>query len=283
MRNLKRLRCVLLLLLVAALPAFAEKVSTLPAPAGYVDDYASVISTRTAVEMEAVCVELHEKTKAQLFIVTVKTLEGEPIESFANELFRKWKIGDRKNNRGVLILFAIDDHKDRIEVGYGLEPILNDAKVGDITREMVPELRGAHYDEAISIGLRDVATIIAADSGVMLDTLQPPQPDPEPTIASPVVDTPAPPRFPLFAKIAIGLFACLFGSIFFLMGWFAIKAMRKGTRSTLSSSDTPGSFSDDSGSSTSSSDSSSSDSSSSDSFSGGDGGDSGGGGASGSW
>ena len=113
----------------------------MPAPTGYIDDYAHVLSPSAVSDMEATARELHDKTRAQVFLVTIGTLEGEPVESFANDLFAKWKIGEKKTDRGVLLLFAIKDHKRWIEIGYGLEPILHDAKVGDIGGDMVPALR----------------------------------------------------------------------------------------------------------------------------------------------
>src|ERR1700733_8135699 len=121
-------RALLLLLLVTGLSAFAEKVSTMPAPTGYIDDYAGVISASANTELEAISNEVHNKTRAQIFLVTVKSTEGEEVQTFANELFAKWKIGEKKTDRGVLLLFAIDDHKRWIEVGYGLEGNLNAAK-----------------------------------------------------------------------------------------------------------------------------------------------------------
>jgi uncharacterized protein len=164
----------LVFLLPAALPSFAEKVSTTPAPTGYIDDYAQVFSADGKSDMEALCRELHDKTKAQVFVVTINTTEGEPVETFANELFAKWKIGEKKTDRGVLMLFAIKDRKRWIEIGYGLEGILNDAKVGDIGRTMIPALKAANYDEAAQTGLRQITQIIAADAGVTLDALSTP-------------------------------------------------------------------------------------------------------------
>jgi uncharacterized protein len=265
MKILRRLLPLLLLL-----PAHAEKVATTPPPASYIDDYAAVLSSPAKSQMEALARELHDKTKAQVFVVTIKTLEGETVETFANELFRKWKIGEKKTDRGVLILFAIADHKDRIEVGYGLEPIINDAKAGDIGREMAPDLKAANYDDAINTGLRDVSKIIAADAGVTLDALSTPDTEPAPLAApeAPAQHTP---------KIVIAVLILVFAGPLLLFAWLFIRAARRGTL-RRSSSGGGNSFSSDS-----SSDSTSDGSSSDDSFSGGDGGDSGGGGASGSW
>ena len=264
----------LLLLLIAALPARAEKVATMPAPTGYIDDYAAVLSDSAKSDMETLCRELHDKTKAQVFVVTVKTLEGASVETFANELFRKWKIGEKKTDRGVLILFAINDHKDRIEVGYGLEAILNDAKTGDIGRDMVPELKASDYDSALKTGLNEVTQIIATDAGVTLDALADTTAENEQALPPPVDGPPVSGERPGGAIIVFLLPFVFFGSLIAYFVWWIRKGIRTGTITT-------GGSSSDGGSSFSSSDSSSS--SSDDSFSGGDGGDSGGGGSSGSW
>jgi uncharacterized protein len=265
-----------LLLLAATLPSCAEKVASLPAPTGYIDDYAAVLSAPAKSDMEALCRELHDKTKAQVFVVTIKTLEGESVESFGNELFRKWKIGEKKTDRGVLILFAINDHKDRIEVGYGLEGILNDAKTGDIGRDMVPELKASDYDSALKTGLNEVSQIIATDAGVKLDALADTTTDNEQAPPPPVME-PLSSENPTGDKIVFALPFIFAFSFFGWIIWLVRKNIRNGHATWGSASS--------GGSSFSSSDSSSSDSSSSsdDSFSGGDGGDSGGGGSSGSW
>jgi uncharacterized protein len=277
MKNLSWLSLVLLL--IASLSMRAEKVSTMPAPTGYIDDYAAVLSAPAKSEMETLCRELHDKTKAQVFVVTVKTLEGESVETFANDLFRKWKVGEKKTDRGVLILFAINDHKDRIEVGYGLEGILNDAKVGDIGREMVPDLKATHYDDAIRTGLHDISKVIATDANVTLDALAEPEPvsdQPPPALEGPPVSSERP-----GGAVALFLLPLIFfGALISYVIWVVRRGIRRGTITTSSGSDGGSSFSSSDSSSFSSSDSSSS---SDDSFSGGDGGDSGGGGSSGSW
>ena len=171
MRNLHRALCFLAVLALAALPLHAEKAADLPKPTGYVDDYANVLSPDAKSKMEALAVELHDKAKAQVFVVTVNTLDGATVESFANDLFQRWGIGNKKTDRGALLLFATQDHKYRIEVGYGLEGLLNDAKVGDIGRAMVPYLQAGNYDAAAGTGLGSVAKDIADDSNVTLDSL----------------------------------------------------------------------------------------------------------------
>ncbi len=277
MKSTRRLAFALLIFIAVAFPVLAETVASMPAPAGYIDDYAHVLSTSAISNMEATARELHDKTRAQVFLVTVNTLEGEPVETFANELFAKWKIGEKKTDRGVLMLFAIRDRKRWIEIGYGLEGILNDAKVGDIGRDMVPALRAQNYDEATTLGLHKICTIIAIESNVTLDTLSDAG---APTEQNPVQTPPDQNPAPHSSFDWLGfLFPVLwFGIVFFII----IRAILSRRRRGIGPGGYGGSVFPDSGSSFGSSDSSFS-SSSDDSFSGGDGGSSGGGGAGGDW
>jgi uncharacterized protein len=274
MKSTRRLAFVLLVLLAAALPAFAEKVATIPPPTGYIDDYARVLSSPAKSDMETTARELHDKTRAQVFLVTINTLEGEPVETFANELFAKWKIGEKKTDRGVLMLFAINDRKRWIEVGYGLEGILNDAEVGDIGREMVPALHAQNYDEATKLGLDKICSIIAADSGVTLESLSNTTPPSDQNPVQSRIETRSPPATS-FHWLAFAFPILWFGIVFFIIIRGILSQKRRGT--------SPGGYIGGSTWSDSGSSFSSSDSSSDDSFSGGDGGSSGGGGAGGDW
>lgn len=172
----------LLILLAFALPACAQSVSQLK-PTGYVNDFANVIDQPTKVQMEDVCHQVDEKAHAQIAVVTINTLDGEDIESYAVDLFKKWGIGAKATDRGVLILYAIQDHRARIEVGYGLEPILPDGKVGSFQREAIPFMRAGNYSQALQLVTTRVANTIATDAGVQLTNAQPrapTQPAPEP-------------------------------------------------------------------------------------------------------
>ena len=161
-------RWLLAFLLLFAAPACAETVDKLPAPTGYVSDFAGVVDAGSRQRMEQLCTELDQKAHAQIAVVTIHTLEGDTAANFANRLEEKWKVGPKATDKGVIMLFAIDDHKRWIEVGYGLEGILNDAKVGDIGRSMVPQLRQQEYGPAIYGGLKQIADVIAADANVTL-------------------------------------------------------------------------------------------------------------------
>lgn len=200
-----RARILLPAILFVAVCLHAEPVSQLH-PSNYVNDFAHVLSAQTVSELNDICHQLDEKAHAQVAVVTVNSLDGSDIESYAVDLFHKWGIGSKSTDRGVLILFAIKDHKYRTEVGYGLEPILPDGKVGGFGREAVPLLRQGDYDGAVRLVTLRVADVIAKDAGVQLTGAQAPSTTEEPA-RSPV---------PLWV-ILIGLLAL--GGPFALMLW----------------------------------------------------------------
>lgn len=89
----------------------------------YVQDYAGVLSPQTRQALNA-SDDLDNKTTAQVAVVTVKTLDGQPIDEYGLTLLRQWGLGNKEKNNGALILVAVDDRQSRIEVGYGLEGVL---------------------------------------------------------------------------------------------------------------------------------------------------------------
>ena len=174
MTYLSRWLAVVLLIFAPSVVLTAESVSSLPAPTGYVSDFAGVLSPSTKYNLENLCTQVDRQAHAQIAVVTIKTLDNDQsIEEFAVALEEKWKVGPKGTDRGVLMLVVMDPAKYRIEVGYGLEGILNDAKVGDIGRSMVPALRQRDYNTAIPLGVQQLARIIATDAGVTLNLAQP--------------------------------------------------------------------------------------------------------------
>src|ERR1700739_663524 len=161
------LLCRLMLAALFLLPlqvALAEQVSSLPNPSDYVNDFAHVLSPEAVAKLDRICAELdHAQRNAQGAVVTVQNLDGDDAADWANQLEDKWHMGKKGSDRGVLVLLAVDDHKYRIDVGYGLEGILNDAKLGDFGRAMVPALRAKDYDSAILGAVGQGAQGIAAE------------------------------------------------------------------------------------------------------------------------
>jgi uncharacterized protein len=168
--------------ILSATNVFAQNSNNLK-PQGYVNDFANVLSAAAKQKLTALCAEVDSKAGAQIAVVTVPSLNGQEIEDYSVALATKWGIGPKDKSSGVMILFAPAEHKYRFEVGYGLEGILPDGKVGGFGREAVPLLRQNNYDAAVLLMTQRVAQVIAADKGVTLDSLSgvPPPPRAEPS------------------------------------------------------------------------------------------------------
>jgi len=186
MKGFRRAQSTFFRLLLAAsvvfpaAPIMAQRVDSLPKPTDYISDYAHVLSSEAIARLDRICDQLdHSQANAQVAVVTVQTLDGDDAADYANQLEDKWKMGRKGSDRGVLVLLAVGDHQRRIEVGYGLEGILPDGKLGDIGREMVPDLRANDFDGAVTLAVDEIAQVIAADAKVTLDeepALQQPMP-----------------------------------------------------------------------------------------------------------
>jgi uncharacterized protein len=160
----------LLLAILSVRPAPAEQWQKLNVQ-GYVNDFAGVLNPATVQGLTQLCTEVDQKAKAQIALVTIKSLEGDPVEDFANHLFQKWGVGYKGTDRGVMVLLSVGDHRYWTEVGYGLEPILPDGKVGRFGRDMIPLLRQGNYSSALLQMVSQIAEVIAQDSHVSLSHL----------------------------------------------------------------------------------------------------------------
>ena len=174
---------VAIVLLALPLLLHAEPVSQLR-PTDYVNDFAHVLDQPTVTQLDNICQQLDQKAKAQVAVVTVNSLDGSDIDSYAVDLYKQWGIGSKATDHGVLILLAVQDRKYRIEVGYGLEPILPDGKVGSFGREAVPLLKQNNYSAAILLMTSRVADVIAQDAGIELT-------GPRPQLSAPPPEQPA--------------------------------------------------------------------------------------------
>ncbi len=166
--------CVVLLWIAlwTAASVSAEPIASLH-PTNYVNDFAGVLDAATQARLNDLCQQVDQKAHAQIAVVTVKSTDGQDVVSYAVALYQKWGIGAKGKDRGVLILLATQDRKYWTTVGYGLEPILPDGKVGGFGREMIPVLRSGNYAGAVTLMTVRVASVIAQDAGVTLDN-QPP-------------------------------------------------------------------------------------------------------------
>jgi uncharacterized protein len=137
-------------------------------PEGYVSDFAHVVDPASRAQLEAYCAVVEQSTGAQMALVTLPSLEGEPIEDVANTIFRAWGVGKKGSNEGIMMLLAVGDHRSRLEVGYGLEPLLPDGFDGRILRQMAPALRQQQYGQAMMAAAQTIGETIAHAKGVAL-------------------------------------------------------------------------------------------------------------------
>ncbi len=151
-------------LLGACLLSAAAK-SKLPAPtdAFFVNDFANCLTAADTAEMQTLGETLYKATGAQVVVVTVSSLDGEPIEDFGYDLANEWGIGEEKTDSGVLLLLSTGDRQVRIEVGKGLEGCLPDGKTGRILDTYaIPYLKDNDFSkgllEAYKILINEVYT-----------------------------------------------------------------------------------------------------------------------------
>ncbi len=151
------LAALLLVLFAAKLPA----QDTLPRPQGPINDFAGILSPEIESELGQAIVRVERQTSAETALVTVTSLEGRTVEGYAEELFKEWGIGKKGKDNGVLILVAPGERKMRIEVGYGLEPILPDGLCGEIIREdFIPSFKNNDFPGGIRRGTLRILEII---------------------------------------------------------------------------------------------------------------------------
>jgi uncharacterized protein len=196
-----------------ALPGLAQSVASLPQPTDYVSDFAHVLSPEATARLDSICSQLdHSTAHAEIAVVTVNSLNGDDAADYADDLEDHWKMGNNRQNRYAMVLLAVNDHRYRIEVGYGLEGILTDGDVGDIGRAMVPYLKASDYDSAVMLGVGQVAQVIASNYHVTVNA----------NLSQPL-SQPAQPRSSGLEKfILLILFLSFFGGfslLRMLLGW----------------------------------------------------------------
>ena len=171
---MKSLLKIAVVMVAVALSALAEPVASLH-PTNYVNDFAGVLDAATVAQLNDLCKQVDEKAKAQIAVAIIKSLDGQEAFDYGVALYQAWGIGKKGSDRGVLILLSTQDHKYYINVGYGLEGILPDGKVGGFGREMAPILRTGNYNAAVTLITNRIAQVIAQDAGVTLTGMQEPE------------------------------------------------------------------------------------------------------------
>lgn len=140
------------------LPVLAQEF---PQPTGYVNDFAQMLSSDYRQSLEEELVNFEKETTVEIAVVTIDSLEGGSIEDYAVRLFEDWQIGKKEKDNGLLILIAKEDREMRIEVGYGLEPVITDGRAGRIIREqMRPAFREEDYDVGVKLAIGQIENYI---------------------------------------------------------------------------------------------------------------------------
>jgi uncharacterized protein len=133
-----------------------------PQPVGYVNDFASLFTPEFKTELDSNLSNFAKEQSAEIAVVTVKSLEGIDIETYAVELFEKWGIGKKGADNGVLLLVSKDDRKIRVEVGYGIEPYITDGRAGEIIRnDMAPYFKQDDYEKGVGLAVASIQKYIA--------------------------------------------------------------------------------------------------------------------------
>lgn len=136
----------------------------------YVNDYAKAIDNDSVQYILSVGKELENKTGAQVTVVVISSLQGESIESYANDLFRSWGIGQKDKNNGLLILLSMQEKKWRVEVGTGLEGAVTDIYSASVMNDFaVPKFKQNQYGQGLREAYSILSDNIAKEYNVKLD------------------------------------------------------------------------------------------------------------------
>ena len=160
---------VTILLFFCSLSVLALDVPN-PPKNGYVLDQTQTLTKEEIQSMNRMGLELQKKTKAQIAVLLIPTLDGEDVSDYANRIFRAWGIGDKEKNNGVLFLIALKDKQMRIEVGYGLEGAINDGKAGEILDQYaIPYFQKGKFGPGVMETYKVLAGEVSKEYGVSID------------------------------------------------------------------------------------------------------------------
>ncbi len=158
---MKKITVVLIILLLTSI-AWSQN---LPRYRGYVNDYAGMIDSRSAAQIEAVISSIEKSTGVEIAVVTIKSLEGRPIEEEALRYLEGWGVGKKGTDNGVVILVDQQGRKVRIEVGYGLEGVLPDGLAGEIIRyEIIPRFKQGDYGGGLLAAIYKIGKIVGGET-----------------------------------------------------------------------------------------------------------------------
>ncbi len=154
----------LVIALLLVLPAAAQSKIDFPPLTGRVVDQANLLDTATEQALTEKLAALEASSTDQLVVVTVNSLQDQEIEDYGYQLGRAWGIGQKENDNGALLIVAPNERKVRVEVGYGLEPILTDAFSSQVIRnDILPSFRDGDYQAGVIKGVDALIAQLSLD------------------------------------------------------------------------------------------------------------------------
>ena len=155
---------VVFLLLCAALPAWGQGAKSLPKRAGYVSDFAHVMTPKGIARLDRLCGRVEHETHDRIDVVTVEKTGGEPIQEYAAQLQKAWKTGPRE----VMVVVAVGQRQRWIAEQSELEGVISRAELSKISGQMVPLLRSNNFDGAMTVAVDELAARMAESAGVKM-------------------------------------------------------------------------------------------------------------------
>jgi uncharacterized protein len=155
---------VSILLVVVCALAGGSAQPRYPAYTAHINDFANAVDPATEQRLETILTNFEKLSGAQIAVAVVPSLDGRPVEEYANGLYRFWGVGAKSGankNKGALLLLSLGDRRSRLEVGYGLEGDLPDGMAGELIRRMRPALQQGQTAQAVEVGVRSIVDTLA--------------------------------------------------------------------------------------------------------------------------
>lgn len=166
--NFAMFRRFLIFLTVFFISTFA--FAAFPKPAGFVNDFAGVIDAGAKPRLESLLSSFAKTSGIEIAVVTLPSLDGRAVDDVAVDLYKTWGIGKKGKDNGALFLVAPNEKRMRIEAGYGLEGVLNDALAGRIMDEnVIPNFKAGDISAGIAAGTVAIVKTISAKEGIDFD------------------------------------------------------------------------------------------------------------------
>jgi uncharacterized protein len=159
------MRKYILFLIILSTLAYA-----LPQPSGWVNDYANILTLDEKMQLNNLIDSIEKNTTAEIAIVTVYSLEGKPVEEAALNYMTEWGVGKENNDNGIVILVSPSERLYRIEVGYGAEGTVTDARAGRIGREILAlYFKEKKYGEGLYLAVEEIGGLLKNDPSIVAE------------------------------------------------------------------------------------------------------------------